>query len=334
MLELPKIAVVIIGVNVADYLKKCIDSILNSDYPNSKLNVIYVDGGSTDNSTAIARQFIDLTVIELRDPHPTPGKGRNAGLRAAKENVVQFMDADTVIDPNWFKKAFPYMDGKVAAVCGNRREKYPDKNIYHKIGNAEWRYEEGKCRYFGGEVLIRKDIAEQVKGFDEKLIAGEDPDLSYRIRQIGWDIYRINEEMSTHDLNMNRFSQYLKRAYRSGYAYAEIGLRYSRYKEKLWLKELGRIVFNFSIPLIVFIIGVIVGKTMLGLLLSFIIAFRQTWKFSKYKQIFKFTTIESILYCLHLSFVVYPQFTGVMRYLFAIISRVPLQNKGYIKAED
>jgi len=329
MIEFPGIAVVVIGVNVANYLKNCIDSVLNSNYPMSKLNVIYVDGGSTDKSTDIAKKFKNVTVIELRDPHPTPGKGRNAGLRVAKGTLVQFMDADTTLDPNWFKKALPYMDGNVAAICGHRREKYPDKNIYHKIGNAEWSYEEGTCRYFGGEVLIRKDIAEQVKGFDEKLIAGEDPDLSYRIRQIGWDIYRINEEMSTHDLNMNRFSQYLKRAYRSGYAYAEIGLRYSRYKEKLWLKELVRIIFNFFMPLIVLILGIIAGKTILGLLLSIIVATRQIGKFSKYKQRYNLTTRESIIYSLHLSFIVYPQFTGVMRYLFTLISGVSLQNKGY-----
>ena len=76
----------------------------------------------------------------------------------------------------------------------------------------------------------------------EDLIAGEDPELSYRIRQSGWQILRIDAQMTTHDINMSTFRQYLKRAYRSGHAYAEIALRFLRNEEKLWLKELTRIV--------------------------------------------------------------------------------------------
>lgn len=330
MKEFPKIGVVIIGVNVANYLRNCIESVIDSDYPNSKLNIIYVDGGSTDNSTAIAKEYKNVNVIELRDPHPTPGKGRNAGLRTCNEKFVQFMDADTILEPNWFKNALPYIKDNIVAVCGRRHEKYPDKNIYHKIGNIEWNYEEGRCKYFGGEVLIKRDIVMEVNGFDENLIAGEDPDLSYRIRQNGWDIYRINQKMSLHDLNMNRFSQYIRRSYRSGYAYAEIGLRYSKNKEKFWLRELLRIFLNFLIPLIVLAIGILLGETYLGILFATIILFRQLWKFNSNKKLYKISTIDRILYSLHLSFVVIPQFAGAMRYFIGRILNIPLQNKGYV----
>jgi GT2 family glycosyltransferase len=47
---------------------------------------------------------------------------------------------------------------------------------------------EGPCDFFGGGVLIRREALEDANGYDEYLIAGEDPDLSYRIREKGWEI--------------------------------------------------------------------------------------------------------------------------------------------------
>ena len=113
----------------------------------------------------------------------------------------------------------------------------------------EWHYETGPCRYFGGEVLVRRSVLETTGGFDEDLVAGEDPELSYRIRRNGWQILRIDAPMSIHDINMTNFRQYLKRAYRSGYAYVEIALRFIRKPEKLWLKESIRILVKALLPI-------------------------------------------------------------------------------------
>ena len=50
----PKIGVVIIGINVENYLADCIRSVRSADYPPDRLEVVYVDGGSRDNSLTIA----------------------------------------------------------------------------------------------------------------------------------------------------------------------------------------------------------------------------------------------------------------------------------------
>jgi GT2 family glycosyltransferase len=65
------------------------------------------------------------------------------------------------------------------------------------------------------------DAFKEVGGFDRSLIAGEEPDLCFRLRRLGWAIERLDAEMTLHDADMHRFSQWWQRNVRSGYAIAE-----------------------------------------------------------------------------------------------------------------
>ncbi len=325
----PPIGVVIIGINVKAYIGDCIRSVQTARYPLDRLQIVYVDGGSSDGSPDLARSLAGVQVVELRDPAPTPGRGRNAGFRVLNTPLIQFLDADTVLDPLWFEKALPFFKKGVAAVCGRRLERYPQKNLYHMIGNAEWTYEEGPCRYFGGDALVLRSVLEETGGYDADLGAGEDPELSCRIRQKGWVIYRIPEDMTTHDLNMTRFRQYLKRAYRTGHAYAEVGLRYAFSRDRLWLRELLRVCLGACVPPTLFILSIPSTKVALGLVLALAVAFRPFLKVPTFRRAFGFSRFEAGLYALHLSFVVYPQFAGVLRYFYGRMTGKPLQNKGY-----
>lgn len=327
---LPEIGVVIIGINVERYLADCIRSVHSADYPRELLKIVYVDGGSRDSSVRIARAFEGVEVIELKDRHPTPGRGRNAGWKTLATPLIQFMDADTVLHPDWFQRAFAALDDLNTAVCGHRREKYPAKNVYHRFTEMEWHYETGPCRYFGGEVLVRRSVLETTGGFDEDLVAGEDPELSYRIRRNGWQILRIDAPMSIHDINMTTFRQYLKRAFRSGYAYAEIALRFIRNPEKMWLKESIRITVKALLPIGLVIAGILTGNTGWGILLGLLILFRPLFNFGRLQQGSQQPWGTVLLYAGHTALVVYPQFWGMTRYLWGRATGRPLQNKGLV----
>ena len=233
--------------------------------PENCLKIVYVDGGSRDASVRVSPG----SLRGLRSSNSMIATRRRAGgvMPAGKTlaaPLIQFMDADTVLDPDWFQRACAALDDSNPAVCGHRREKYPAKNAYHRFTEMEWHYETGPCRYFGGEVLVRRSVLETTGGFDEDLVAGEDPELSYRIRRSGWQILRIDAPMSIHDINMTTFRQYLKRAYRSGYAYAEITLRFIRNPEKLWLKESIRILVKALLPIGLVIAGILSGTPLVG----------------------------------------------------------------------
>jgi GT2 family glycosyltransferase len=327
--EFPEIACVIIGINVSRYLADCITSIRNADYPQEKLSIIYSDGGSSDTSPEIARSFPGVRIVELKDPSPTPGKGRNAGYRATDKPYIMFLDGDTLVDKEWFKNALPNFKDTVVAVTGKLTERWPDKNLYHVIASIEWQYEEGVCRYFGGNFMIKKSVLDEVGCFDPELVAGEDPDLSYRVRQKGYTIYRISQQMVLHDLNMTRFRQYLKRSFRGGYAYTEIALRYMKEPEKLWLRQLIRIIVRATLPFALIILGALVGFPLIGLFLALALALKPLLQTPRFARNFKISFPIALLYALHISFVVFPQMWGVLRYGYTLVGGDPLRNKGY-----
>ncbi len=324
---LPAIDVVIIGINVRSYLAECIASIRAADYPQELLTITYVDGGSGDSSVAIAREAC-IRVIELNDPHPTPGRGRNAGLFVSDAPFVQFMDADTLLDRNWLRSALPHFTDKIVAVCGKRSERRPDMNNFHVIASVEWHYEQGPCRYFGGDFLARREPLAAAGGFDDLLIAGEEPDFSARLRHDDWVIQRIAAAMTLHDLNMTTFRQYWKRAFRSGHAYAEVGLRYLTTPERLWTRELVRVTVTALLPLLSVILGTLFRQPLLGLLLALIVALKPLLRIPRVMKYYKISFGTAFLYTLHTAFVVYPQFLGVLRYLVTRCGGAPLRNRG------
>lgn len=323
---LPKIGVVIIGVNVQRYIADCIESVHAADYPRTLVEIVYVDGGSTDNTVNIAKAH-GARVVLSEDEHPTPSGDRNAGWRGLNAPYILFLDSDTTLDPGFLKRALSEIKNQVAAVCGHRQERHPYRNLYHMIAAMEWRDEIGLCRYFGGDVLIRRDALEKTNGYDESLWGGEDPDLSYRVRQLGFQVIRLDVPMTTHDINMSTFRQYFKRAHRTGYNYISVCLRHLRNPEKMWLSEIIRIVYKALLPVLLIIFGIAFGYPMTGLLLALVIYFRPLLAFSRLKEEYRENNKNTFIYVIHSAVVVYPQFLGILRYLYGVILGRPLQNK-------
>jgi hypothetical protein len=137
--------------------------------------------------------------------------------------LVQFVDGDCEIDPAWVARAMRELIAKpqAAAVCGRRRERFPDASIYNRLCDMEWNTPVGETRACGGDALVRVKAFGDVGGYDANVIAGEEPEMCLRMREKGWQIWRIDAEMTLHDAAMTRFNQWWKRNVRAGHSYAE-----------------------------------------------------------------------------------------------------------------
>ncbi|MBL8151360.1 MAG: glycosyltransferase [Blastocatellia bacterium] len=235
-----RLSVVVIGRNEGERLTRCLASLKAINFPSEQLEVIYVDSCSSDNSVEIATQF-GATVVKLEPGHLTAAKGRNAGWRIASAAYILFLDGDTILDANFIDRAFKQMqDFNVAVLFGNRREIRPKDSIYNRVLDLDWISPPGSAEFCGGDALIRRSVLKTVGGYDETLIAGEEPDMCRRIRAKGFQILHIDSPMTGHDLAMKSLKQYLKRAFRTGYAYAKVSERFQATELPLWQSESRR----------------------------------------------------------------------------------------------
>lgn len=218
------VAVVAIGRNEGERLRACLSSVVRD----AEL-VVYVDSGSTDDSVAMARSMgVDVVTLPS-DVIFTAALARNAGWRRVQEiapqiEYIQFVDGDCAVDPAWVATARDFLASHtdVAAVCGRRRERYPERSIYNLLCDLEWgAAPAGESKACGGDVMLRAAPLISVGGYNPRLIAGEEPELCVRLRAKGWRVWRLAAEMTLHDAAMTRFSQWWKRSMRAGFTYAE-----------------------------------------------------------------------------------------------------------------
>ncbi|MFT6791027.1 MAG: GT2 family glycosyltransferase [Cellvibrionaceae bacterium] len=256
------IGIVAIARNEGERLKDCLQS-LHAAAPQSP--IIYVDSGSTDGSVEYAHQ-IGVGVIELDTSIPfTAARARNSGAKKLLETYpeiqfIQFLDGDCQLQPQWLSSAIEFLekDKSFAVVCGRRRELYPEASLYNALIDDEWNTPVGEALACGGDALYRRDQFVAVGGFDDTIIAGEEPELCYRLRQSDWKIQRIDEEMTLHDADLHHFPQWWRRAKRYGHAAFEAAWRYGREPERYYVRDVCRILlWALAVPLLILLLIII-----------------------------------------------------------------------------
>lgn len=233
------IGLVAIGRNEGERLRQCLTSVIGR-----VAQIVYVDSGSTDGSVALARSLgADVVELDLSIPF-TAARARNAGferLMARSPNLqfVQFVDGDCQVVDGWLETAQQALEANptLAVVCGRRRERFPDQTLYNRLCDIEWNTPVGEAKACGGDAMMRVTALQHVGGYNPTLIAGEEPELCVRLRQQGWKVYRLDAEMTLHDAQMTRFSQWWRRSLRAGHAYAEGAWLHGNPPERHWVKE-------------------------------------------------------------------------------------------------
>ena len=263
-----RITAVAIGRNEGDRLVRCIRSLTRSGAVG---RVVYVDSGSSDGSAERARALgADVVTLDMARPF-TAARARNAGLRAADDpsppELIQFVDGDCELAPGWIDSALSALDADpgIGIVAGRRRERFPAASVYNAICDREWDTPVGATRAVGGDMLARRAALAEVGGFDDTLIAGEEPEMCLRLRQAGWRIARIDAEMTLHDADMRRLSQWWRRSRRAGHAYAEVSWLHRTNGERMWQRETARALGWTALPALA-LIGALVSPWALLLL--------------------------------------------------------------------
>ena len=266
------VGVVVIGRNEGERLRRCFESVRAE----ARL-VVYVDSGSTDGSVEMARSAkVDVVELDMRTPF-TAARARNAGFARLREvapelDFVQFVDGDCELMHGWLPAAVTFLaqDAEVACVCGRLRERFPQRSVYNRLCDMEWDRPVGNTDACGGIALMRTATFASVGGFRDDMVAGEEPELCLRIRDLGWKVWRLAQPMAVHDAAMLRFSQWWTRSTRSGFSYAQrISVQVGTIEPALMRQALRAWVWAAALPLVVLLGYLVWGGPALYLLLAY-----------------------------------------------------------------
>lgn len=185
------------GRNVQNTLWACLSSIRELQF-SGRVHIIYVDGGSTDNSIQIAGAFENVEILAEQDGRPAGG--RNAGLRKARGSVCAFTDADCRVSRQWLERAClrlkdPSVGGVGGPLLPTRLDSPQSRLVYYayssplgsagSIQAAVYENTRDVRSISLGNAAFRCDLLQRLGGFDESLRFCEDYDLSARIRAAG-----------------------------------------------------------------------------------------------------------------------------------------------------
>jgi cellulose synthase/poly-beta-1,6-N-acetylglucosamine synthase-like glycosyltransferase len=311
------ISTVVIGRNEGSRLDRCLASLTAMRLDGFTTETIYVDSGSTDESVGVAVTR-GARVIALRSPRPTAALGRNAGWRAASGSIVLFLDGDTILHPDFVADSLAaFNDPTIAVVWGHRRETLATRSVYNRVLDLDWIYPAGYVPFCGGDALFLRSTLELTGGFDDTLIAGEEPELCRRITGRGLRILHVDRPMTGHDLGITRFAQYWRRATRAGHAFAEVSARFSHSEAPFWLSESRRNSRNAIILIALPLLGAVCSRVarspwpfLFSVALLLALAVRTSWKARWKSQ----DRIALALYGVHSHLQQIPIFIGQLRF--------------------
>ena len=192
----PNITVLIPTYNEQEFINECLNSIAQGNYQLSKLEVLVIDGGSSDNTVQQVKLFMENHpwMRLLHNPKKTVPNALNIGTTEASHEILVRLDAHSVYDPSYIVNSVQILLEENCSSVGGIMHPI-GKNKMGKaianattcifgIGNAKYRYATEKqyvdtvwcgCWY-------KKDILE-IGGFNEKLVRAQDYELNYRLRK-------------------------------------------------------------------------------------------------------------------------------------------------------
>ncbi|HLH73096.1 MAG TPA: glycosyltransferase [Chloroflexota bacterium] len=181
-------SVIIPARNAARTIGECLLAVLSQSVPRSLYEIIVVDDGSTDATARIARSH-NVRVI----PQPPLGvaAARNTGARAARGEILLFVDADCVPTLDWISQMLaPFEDPIVVGVKGAYLTRQED--LLPRLVQIEYEEKYRRLERFdsidfidGYSAAYRRSAFLAAGGFDATLAAAEDVELSFRLAKSG-----------------------------------------------------------------------------------------------------------------------------------------------------
>jgi alpha-1,6-rhamnosyltransferase len=175
--EQPLISVIIAAYNAEPNLREALESVVSQDW--TPFEVVLVDDGSTDGTGAIARSYDSIRYI--RQENAGPAAARNTAIRNSKGSLVANFDSDDVLPPRRLRVQAEYLVEHPEVGCVFGRQEW--------LNAPAWL---GRDVIYGdldgiplSSAMFRREVLDQLGGYDSRYEPSEDMDLVIRMRERG-----------------------------------------------------------------------------------------------------------------------------------------------------
>ncbi len=200
--EEPRVSVVIPVYNGGAYLDRCLEALQASSYPVAEC--ILVDDASTDGATETVVQRYPVRLVKL-EQQCGPAFARNWGVYHSSGEIIFFVDADVVLQPDTISTAIGafLQDESIDAVFGSYDDLPGDRAFLSQYRNLvhHWVHQNGATEaqsFWAGCGAIRREVFVSIGGFDRDAMRIEDIELGHRLHQAGYKIHLLKDMLCKH----------------------------------------------------------------------------------------------------------------------------------------
>jgi len=177
----PKLSIIIPSLNETYYLPRVLQSIKKQKFEDKE--VIVVNAGKYKVIRKIGKKFKAKVVDCSVDPHG-PAYARNVGAKAARGEILLFLDADVIMPENFLKNSIEEFEKRYLGVAGVYARPHSDK-IFDEMFWQFYNFIIFMMKILRPEasgfcLFCRKDIHDQINGFDREITYREDADYTTR----------------------------------------------------------------------------------------------------------------------------------------------------------
>ena len=193
--------------NEEKFIEACIISILEQDYPKEAIEVIFVDGNSTDSTTDIIRRYTkQYSFLKLlNNPERIVPYALNKGLAAATGEVILRLDAHCTYPTNYISELVRYLYQLNADNVGGVWNTQPAKDTpicqaiafasSHPFGVGGSMHKIGASKIMETDTVpfgcYKREIFDKTGPFDTDLVRNQDDEFNGRLLNLGGKIYLI-----------------------------------------------------------------------------------------------------------------------------------------------
>ena len=206
-MNIKKVSVICPVFNEEKFIEACILSIIEQDYPQDSMEVLFVDGRSTDRTREIIQKYMEqYDFIKLLDnPERIVPYALNRGLEAAKGEVIMRLDGHCTYPTNYISELVRYLYQLNADNVGGVWNTQPAKDTpmcqaialasSHPFGVGGSMHKIGASKIIETDTVpfgcYKREVFEKTGPFDTDLVRNQDDEFNGRLLNLGGKIYLI-----------------------------------------------------------------------------------------------------------------------------------------------